>query len=78
MKTLYIFINKSHASKSMKNASFLLLNMILFSAMGYATWFVLHFIALNTISWALCFTGYPGYMFGLFGGIIYLYRREFS
>ena len=67
--------NKNWKTKN-KNYIFLFITTLLFSVIGFILWYALHFFTLNSITWAISFTGFSGYIIGLLGGIIYLYRLD--
>lgn len=76
MKLIWTLINSKEMSLAKKNSLFLILNTLIFSLIGFITWFAIHFFTFNKISWAICFTGYPGFFVGFVGGIIYLYQQD--
>ena len=57
---------------------FLFLTTLFSSLMGYLVWYGIHFFLCNSTSAAICFIGYAGYFIGFLGGILYLYKNEFS
>lgn len=76
MKTIWNYLNKRNLSTRKKTRIFLLCTTLFFSLTGLLVWFFLHFFVLATLSWAVCFMGYPGLFLGLWGGILFLYRQE--
>ena len=76
MKQLWSFVEQIHVSEMKKNGIFLFLTTILSALTGLLVWYILHFFICNTISWALCFTGYSGYFIGLVGGCLFLCRHR--
>lgn len=78
MERIWSYIHNKSWNTERKNHLFLFLTTLISSAIGFIIWYALHFFVLNKISWALCFTGYPGFFMGFFGGILYLFRHDFS
>lgn len=74
MKSIWNYVHAKPWDEARKTHCFLFLNALLFAAVGLGVWFALHFFVLNTISWAICFTSYPGFFIGVLGGVLYLYR----
>lgn len=74
MKNIWNCINNKDWKIENKYGLFLFITTSISSVIGFVIWFALHFFILNKISWAICFTGYPGFFIGLIGGIIYLYH----
>ena len=78
-QTLWNSINKqvknSHAS-----AAFLAVSLIGWTAIGLLAGFLICMIGgmsfVTKVTVVLCSGGYTGLIFGLFGGILYLYRTE--
>lgn len=75
MKFIWQYIHNKKWQEERKTRMFLFLTIAFSSIAGLAVWYTLHFFALNKISWAICFAGYPGFFVGLIGGILYLYHH---
>ena len=72
---LWNLINNMNFSTEGKVRLFLFLSTFMSGIIGFGVWFIIHFFALNKISWALCFITIPGILVGYIGGIVYLLRR---
>lgn len=75
MNTLWKVIGKQDLSKRGKMRWFLVLNCIKYSLLGFFVWLVVRNFAFDTIDWAFCFIGYPGFFFGFLGGYLFLCRE---
>lgn len=75
MNALWKLINKSKAKREIKNMVFLFLLFAFWGLLGFAVWQIVRLFALNSISWAICFVGYPAYFIGFLGGVLYLWRH---
>ena len=74
MKIVWNFSQKIFTNTEREMHFFLLLTTTASCILGFLAWYIIHFFALNTLSWAICFIGYPGFFVGFLGGILYLYR----
>lgn len=72
---LWNLINNLKFSTEGKVRLFLFLSTFMSGLIGFGVWFIIHFFALNQVSWALSFTAVPGILVGYIGGIVYLLRR---
>ena len=78
MKTIWNLSRKLLPTTMNNIPLFLFLTTLLSSVIGYLVWYCVHFFTCNSTSIAICFIGYAGYFFGFLGGILYLYKNEFS
>lgn len=76
MKLIWRYVNSLNIKFNNKIGIFLTATVFASSLAGLLIWYALHFFTFNTVTWAICFAGYPGFFVGLIGGVIYLYRHE--
>ena len=76
MGIVWNILSEKICEKNILMKLFLTVNVLIWSAIGYLLWFSVHYFALNSIDWALCFAGYPGILIGFIGGVIYLWNRN--
>ena len=56
---------------------YLTIRIMLYCIIGFVGWLGLRqFLAIDSIEWGLIFTGFSGYCFGFFGGILRLYQGD--
>lgn len=75
MSVLWKWIDGKDFTEEGKIRFFLIFNCILFSLLGLLAWLIVSRFVLNTLIWAICFTGYPGFFVGFIGGYLYLCRN---
>lgn len=75
MSRLWNWVDSKKLSKETKKKLFLVLNCLIYSALGFVVWLIVSKFALNSLGWALCFIGYAGFFVGYIGGFIYLCRK---
>lgn len=75
MNKLWEWINKTEFTREGKIRSFLFLNSMICSILGFFVWLVVSRFTLNTIDWAICFVGYAGFFIGYLGGFFFLCRQ---
>ncbi|MGN0347701.1 MAG: hypothetical protein ACI4DU_10515 [Lachnospiraceae bacterium] len=78
MKKLWTFINKQNLSILVKQRTFLAILIVGNLILGGLVWLLLFRTILPEISWLICFMGYPALFLGFFGGMLYLYRHDFT
>ncbi|MDO4868676.1 MAG: hypothetical protein Q4A65_00080 [Bacillota bacterium] len=61
-----------------KQILFILINCMVWCAIGYLGWESVGDQIIRNEYMALCFIGYPGFFLGLVGSIIYLYNHDHS
>ena len=76
MKLLWSFFNSKNLKPDSKVELFLTTTTILSGLIGLFIWYILHFIVLNTVSWAICFAGYSAFFGGLIGGTLFLFNQN--
>lgn len=77
MKSVWNYINNLNLDTERKNKLFLFLNTLISGLLGAFLWVPVHFFALRTIEWLICFVGYAAVFIGFFDGIIYLGNHSF-
>ena len=75
MSGLWKWIDVKEISKEEKIRVFLFLNCLIHGVLGLLVWLVVSRFMLNTLGWAFCFIGYPGFFIGFVGGFLYLCRQ---
>lgn len=75
MSRLWKWVDDKNISRDAKTGLFLIFNIILWSVIGFVAWTFVSMFALNTLDWALCFVGYPGFFVGYIGGFIFLCQQ---
>ena len=76
IKFFYEKIEKRAWNREKKQYVFILVNMLFFSLIGLAVWFITGQFLFKGITCLICFIGYPAVFVGFFGGILFLYRKE--
>lgn len=75
MSRLWKWVDDKKISRDAKTGLFLLANCIVCSVIGFTIWLIVSRFAFNTWDWALCFAGYPGFLIGYVGGLIFLCQQ---
>lgn len=75
MNILWNWVNDKEHSYEWKSRLFLTLNCIIFAILGLVLWMIIRNFAFNTLEYAICFVGYPGFCVGYLGGFVFLYRQ---
>lgn len=75
MNMLWEWIDQRNLSEKAKTYVFLLLNIVIFGALGLVVWMIVSRFTLSTLDWAICFVGYPAFFIGYLGGFFFLCRR---
>ena len=70
MNTLLLYINTISYKYKNKTCLYLTFNTIIWTLIGLIVWYIIHFLALNSLTWAICFAGYSGFFLGFVRGII--------
>lgn len=78
MNYLWKYIEKSAMTVEMKSSLFICMSAIICGLAGALVWLMFVRWILPGTMWLICFTGYPMAIGGIFGGILYLWRHEFS
>ena len=72
---IWKIINTEGRSERFNRNLFLLVNSIVWLAIGLICWGIVQIFALKASIWAFCFAGYACYFGGLIGGIFFLWRK---
>ena len=77
MKHLWKYINKSNITQKARTYLYLTLATISWNIIGFAVWYLIHFFALDSIVWAICFSGYSGFFLGFVNGVMFLSEQDY-
>ena len=75
MNILLDWIDGTELTYEKKARMFLRLNAVIFGIMGLALWAVIRNIGFDSLGYAICFAGYPGFSIGYLGGFFFLGSR---
>ncbi|MDD6311374.1 MAG: hypothetical protein PUB09_05550 [Firmicutes bacterium] len=78
MRKVWMSIDKLDWKVRNKNTLFIWILILISSVCGGLTWAALGRFVLPETIWILCFMGYPAVFVGVFGGVLYLWRHDFS
>lgn len=78
MRKLWNIVNEYKLNSFVKNKIFITLLIAINIVLGAAIWLLAGRFYLPGIDWLICFMGYPAFVVGFMGGILYLYNHDFS
>lgn len=78
VRKIWLGFEAASLEKRVKANLFIGLMIIICACLGAVAWLALGRLLLSDAVWLFCFMGYPAAFGGLFGGIFYILRHEFS
>lgn len=75
MGLLWKCIEKRNMKQRNSNLLFLFMNILMWSFFGLLVWLLFRCFGLDSVSYMICFAGYPGYFVGFIGGILFLWNK---
>lgn len=75
MNAIWLRIDNLKFSLEVKIKLFIFIMTIIMVILGGIVWMLVGHIFLPGVVWLICFMGYSGVGFGMFGSVIYLYNR---